>query len=289
MKHLGLFEGIGGFSLAARWMGWETVAWVEWNEFCQKVLRYHFPEAKGHSDIRETDFTIYKNAIDIITGGFPCQPYSVAGKRKGTDDERHLWPENLRAVREIRPAWVIGENVPGLVNWSGGLVFEQVQTDLESEGYEVQSFILPAAGVGAPHRRDRIWFVAHSESNSRNNEFGNERQGTQAIPEKRFNEHFIVANSERLGQPGPRWAKGQIGSKEGRNWEASWLNSNGGWPTESPVCFRNDGLSGKLDGITLSNHRKESLKAAGNAIVPQVALQIFKAIQEYENNYTNPR
>lgn len=125
MKQLGLFEGIGGFSLAARWMGWETVAWCEWNEFGQKVLRHHFPEAEGHGDITKTDFTKYANKIDIVTGGFPCQPYSSAGLRKGKDDDRHLWPEMLRAIREIQPGYVVGENVSGLLNWSGGLVFDE--------------------------------------------------------------------------------------------------------------------------------------------------------------------
>jgi len=164
MKHIGLFEGIGGFSLAARWAGWETIAWCEWNEFGQRVLRHHFPEAIGHGDITKTDFTPYADTIDILTGGFPCQPYSLAGKRKGKDDERHLWPEMLRAIREIRPRWVVGENVFGLVNWSGGLVFHEVQTDLEAAGYEVWPYVLPAAAVNAPHRRDRIWFVAYAKN-----------------------------------------------------------------------------------------------------------------------------
>lgn len=162
MKHLGLFEGIGGFSLAARWAGWETVAWCEINPFCQKVLKHHFPEAEGHTDIKETDFKKYAGTVDIITGGFPCQPYSTAGKRKGKEDDRHLWPQMLRAIREVSPRWVVGENVRGLTNWNGGLVFDEVQADLEAEGYEVLPFLLPACAVNAPHRRDRIWFVAHA-------------------------------------------------------------------------------------------------------------------------------
>jgi DNA (cytosine-5)-methyltransferase 1 len=101
--HLGLFEGIGGFSLAAHWMGWKTLAWCEWNEFGQKVLTHHFPEAEGFGDITKSDFTKYANRIDILTGGFPCQPYSVAGKRKGKEDERHLWPEMLRVIGEVQP------------------------------------------------------------------------------------------------------------------------------------------------------------------------------------------
>ena len=123
MNHIRLFEGIGGFSLAARWMGWETIAWCEWNEFGQKVLKHHFPKAQAHGDITKTDFTIYRGQCDIVNGGFPCQPYSLAGKRKGKEDDRHLWPEMLRAIREIQPTWVVGENVFGLVNWDGGLVF----------------------------------------------------------------------------------------------------------------------------------------------------------------------
>ena len=103
MTHIGLFEGIGGFSLAARWMGWETIAWCEWDGYCQKILKQHFKEAKGHGDITKTDFTIYRGKCDILTGGFPCQPYSLAGQRKGKEDERHLWPEMLRAIREIQP------------------------------------------------------------------------------------------------------------------------------------------------------------------------------------------
>ena len=122
MKHIGVFEGIGGFSVAAEAVGWETIAWCEWNEFGKSVLRQHYPNAKEHDDIKKTDFTIYRGQCDVLTGGFPCQPFSVAGKRLGTSDDRHLWPEMLRAIREIKPRWVIGENVPGLISWSDGIV-----------------------------------------------------------------------------------------------------------------------------------------------------------------------
>ena len=162
MRHIGLFAGIGGFELAARWMGWNTIAWSEWDPFCQKVLSYHFPEAKGYGDTKQADFTQYRGQCDILTGGFPCQPYSVAGKRLGKEDERHLWPEMLRAIREIQPRWIVGENVRGLLSWNDGVVFEEVCSDLESEGYEVQAFIIPAAGVGAPHRRERVWIIANA-------------------------------------------------------------------------------------------------------------------------------
>ena len=160
MNHASLFSGIGGFDLAAEWMGWNNVFNCEWEEFPRQVLKHHFPNAIQHGDIKELDATAYAGRIDILTGGFPCQPYSAAGKRKGKDDERHLWPEMLRVVQECAPRYVVGENVFGLVNWNRGMVFEEVCSDLEAEGYAVQSYVLPAASVNAPHRRDRVFFVA---------------------------------------------------------------------------------------------------------------------------------
>lgn len=348
MRHLGLFEGIGGFSLAARWMGWETVSWCEWNEFGQKVLRHHFPEAEGHGDITKTDFTKYANTIDILTGGFPCQPYSQAGKRKGKDDERHLWPEMLRAIREIQPVYVVGENVRGLTNWNGGLVFDEVQADLENEGYEVLPFLLPACAVNAPHRRDRIWFIAYAERNrdkrtqsgsngekeamekidrkeyctawqpigtdSRNNERSN-KVGYAAYTnadsdgrERSDSEHEVNTGERRVNvfhdfkqiyndtdTSNQRLQgceiNGSIGSiKPNRDKQLAGLLPPD-WkefPIESPLCGGNDGLPRELDGITFSKWRQESIKAYGNAIVPQVALQIFKAIEQMEIlNQTN--
>jgi DNA (cytosine-5)-methyltransferase 1 len=163
--HASLFAGFGGFDLAAEWVGWKNLLHCEWNPFARRLLEYYWSEAISYGDITKTDFTIHRGQVDVLSGGFPCQPFSVAGLRKGAEDERHLWPEMLRAVREIQPGWVVGENVRGLVSWDGGLVFEQVQAQLEAEGYEVQAFILPACGVNAPHRRERVWFVAHAEIN----------------------------------------------------------------------------------------------------------------------------
>src|SRR5664279_4456253 len=165
MRHGSLFSGIGGFDLAAEWMGWENVFHCEWNEFGQKILKHYWPNAISYADITKTDFTIHRGTIDILTGGFPCQPFSQAGKRKGKEDERYLWPEMLRTIREIQPSWIVGENVPGIINWNKGMVFEEVQSNLEDEGYKVQSFILPACAVNAPHRRDRTWFVANTNCN----------------------------------------------------------------------------------------------------------------------------
>lgn len=123
IKHGSLFSGIGGFDLAAEWMGWENIFHCEWNEFGQKVLKHYWPNAESFTDITKTDFTKYANKIDILTGGFPCQPYSTAGKRLGKADERHLWPQMLRAIREVQPHWVVGENVSGIVSWNNGMVF----------------------------------------------------------------------------------------------------------------------------------------------------------------------
>lgn len=165
MTHASLFSGIGGFDLAAEWAGWTNAFNCEIDPFCRKVLKYHFPNAEQYEDIRTTDFTVWKDRIDVLTGGFPCQPFSLAGKRRGTEDYRYLWPAMLDVIRTVRPRWVVGENVYGIVNWSEGLVFERVCADLETAGYEVQPYIIPACGVGAPHRRDRCWFVAHYSLN----------------------------------------------------------------------------------------------------------------------------
>jgi len=162
--------------------GWDNVFHCEWNEFGQRVLKYYWPNAIRYGDITKTDFTIHRGTIDILTGGFPCQPYSSAGKRLGKEDDRHLWPEMLRAIREIQPAYVVGENVRGLTNWNRGMVFDEVQADLEAQGYEVTPFLLPACAVNAPHRRDRIWFVAHSECSRSQREIQDIRQIKSEIP-----------------------------------------------------------------------------------------------------------
>ena len=166
MTHASLFSGIGGFDLAAEWSGFKNIFNCEWEEFPRKVLKYHFPNAEQYGDIKEFDANKYNGRIDILSGGFPCQPFSVAGKRKGSEDERYLWKEMLRVIGECQPRWVVGENVRGLVNWAGedgrvGMVFEEVCADLEAIGYSVQSFIIPACAVNAPHRRDRVWIVAN--------------------------------------------------------------------------------------------------------------------------------
>jgi DNA (cytosine-5)-methyltransferase 1 len=289
MRHGSLFSGIGGFDLAAEWMGWENVFHCEWNPFGQKVLKHYWPNSISYNDITKTDFSIHRGAIDILTGGFPCQPYSSAGKRLGKEDERHLWPEMLRAIREIQPRWIVGENVLGLVNWNGGMVFEEVQADLEAEGYEVQPYVLPAAAVNAPHRRDRVWFVAHAiSSGKRANEFRGIRSENGEIEGKRtqtvhdaFRSNGIEGTTSNTKNIGRKDAL-EIRELERRRFRKSYQrNSWNSFPSVSPICLGDDGLSDRLDSITFPKWRNESIKAGGNAIVPQVVFQIFKAIELY--------
>jgi len=156
-KHLDLFSGIGGFAIAARWAGFETVGFCDNEPFSQAVLRKHWPRVPIHSDIREVRGELY-SGVSILTGGFPCQPFSVAGKQRGKEDDRYLWPEMLRVIQEARPTWIIGENVAGIV----GMALDQVCSDLEAESYEVEPIIIPACGVDAPHRRNRVWIIARN-------------------------------------------------------------------------------------------------------------------------------
>ena len=301
MTHGSLFSGIGGFDLAAEWMGWDNIFHCEWNDFGKKVLNYYWPQSISYHDITKTDFTIHRGRIDVLTGGFPCQPYSTAGKRLGKEDERHLWPEMLRAIREIKPRWIVGENVLGLVSWNGGMVFEEVCAELEAEGYEVQPYVLPAAGVNAPHQRYRVWFVAHANSSRSSQQGkGSEGQGkARDIKEQEnggqysefVNEFYglqqLATNSNYQRKcNGFRQVQGENGKVPQRDNNAKFSNTGSsfeGFPTQPPVCNGDDGLSERLDSITFPKWRNESIKAGGNAIVPQVAHQLFKAIQNYEN------
>jgi DNA (cytosine-5)-methyltransferase 1 len=340
MRHGSLFSGIGGFDLAAEWMGWQNVFHCEWMEFPRKVLEYHFPNADSLIDICKTDFKKYANKIDILTGGFPCQPFSMAGKRKGTDDERYLWGEMLRAVQEIKPQFVIAENVFGITNIDGGMVFEQVCLDLEAEGYEVQPFIIPAAAKNAPHRRDRVWFIAIRnatntmplrlqqckdgaemgrgqeeicrEGDKSTNGIKTNGSIQNATNTNRNGLNQCNSNNEKQSSKGGKYAlndfeqisidtkrirRTQIGNDNGqfktpqqsqrREQQFSRTDSTQSWwrnfPSQSPICSGDDGLPAKLDGITFSKWRAESIKGYGNAIVPQVAYEIFKSLQPTAN------
>ena len=290
MIHIGLFEGIGGFSLAASWMGWQTYLTCEINPFAQRVLKYYWPDAYHHGDIKTLTYETvnaelsrrygngWRNEPVIITGGFPCQPFSVAGKRRGTEDDRYLWPEMLRAIREIKPEYVVGENVPGLLSSGGGVVFEQVLADLEGEGYEVQPVILPAAGVNAPHRRDRLWIIAKNTNYCRCLHGEIKQEGADVWQQR--NTGTGSCNGIYIPE-GVASDTGLLGQEKCKQQTARVIEC-GGWeefPTQPSVCGRNDGFPSELDGITFPKWRTESVKAYGNAIVPQVAYAIFKAIE----------
>ena len=290
MKHGSLFSGIGGFDLAAQWMGWDNVFHCEISPFCQKILKHYWPNADSLDDIKTTDFTKYEGQIDIISGGFPCQPYSLAGQRKGTEDDRHLWPQMLRAIREIKPRWIVGENVYGLINWNGGLVFEEIHADLETQGYEVWATILPAVSKDAPHRRDRVWFVAyaagnglHDKSTKTNNAIteNNQQSGSQwERTIEGFSNEWVTMHSDSSSKPGKhinQQKKGQPYRSNCRN----EFNQFANFPTQSPVCSGDDGIPDRLDGITFSKWRNESIKGYGNAVVPQVVYEIFKVINQF--------
>jgi DNA (cytosine-5)-methyltransferase 1 len=194
LKVLDLFSGIGGFSLGLESTGhFETIAFVEKDEFCQKVLKKNFKNIPIEGDIRNVKGEKYK--ADVVTGGFPCQPFSVAGKRKGTDDDRYLWDETIRVVRECKPKYFIGENVEGLINIQQGMVLRQVQTDLEKEGFEVQCLVIPASGIGAWHQRKRVWIIGCNVSNS-NTRFGiGENQEIQTRGNTSTNSSKNVSNT----------------------------------------------------------------------------------------------
>ena len=399
MTHASLFSGIGGFDLAAEYMGWDNVFNCEWEDFPHRVLQHQFPNAEQHRDIHDLDATQYHGRIDVLTGGFPCQPYSVAGKRKGKEDERHLWPEMLRVIRECSPRWVVGENVRGLVSWNGGLVFEEVCVDLEVRVLRTIPFVLPArvstlpteetecgllltpttredvtdkdkfkermekydngttgakpcdTGSGYAPDTDEIRLQHTSESGSVGQRQGETRgcasESAQAdggirdasdtggygrggrgceqrserregmVPEERQGREV---GSEATRRRGVGFATDTYNGRKGHQvrtgrdqFESSDANATDAMrsrtrqdnrqgeprqpnqrcrlqtgktsPTCPPICGGNDGLPKELDGITFSKWRRESIKAYGNAIVPQVAVQIFKAIQECETLY----
>jgi DNA (cytosine-5)-methyltransferase 1 len=352
MKHGSLFSGIGGFDLAADWMGWENIFHCEIAEFPRKILNHYWPNADCHEDIKKTDFTKYRGTVDIISGGFPCQPYSAAGKRLGKEDDRHLWPEMLRVIREVKPQWVVGENVRGLLNWNGGMVFHEVCADLENIGYEVQAFIIPASGINAPHQRERLWIVANTDNTGTNNgmqsngewkendeqwrgqsqsehwengingitsdsDNGSGLCDTVQTRREKFKELYdLQPNTPDTESKGTReqssenrgWEDGRFNdiSKDGnvadtsnerlqrskviggispgrqernkfftRRFCSNWEN----FPTQSPICSGNDGISHGLDNITFPKWRNESIKGYGNAVVPQVVYRIFKTIE----------
>ncbi len=365
MTHASLFSGIGGAEIAATWMGWTNAFHCEINPFGHRVLEYWCPNSINYEDITKTDFSRWRGQIDILTAGFPCQPFSLAGSRKGAEDDRYLWPQVVRAIREIQPRWFVGENVAGILTMvqPGSEVemgreaalfsetdrkrvllqqeytVESICASLEREGYSVQPFVIPACAVGAPHRRDRVWFVARRiapyapchggsgapvepsqtpwgqngceveqpfirsevriathapsqqgercELEQRGNgkqeqgklggsgcEDGRERPFAHACHARRMEQHAAAESGE--ADFNPRLCAEELPALRWRD-----------FPTQSPVCSRDDEFSDRLVGITFPKWRAEATKALGNAWVPQVAYEIFRAIRQVEYEAIN--
>ena len=363
ITHYDLFAGIGGFSLALDQVFYESEInhiFCEWEAFPTAVLKKHWPEGEYYGDIadlvadterkgregksrkterqhRLCDRSRENKDLTILTGGFPCQPFSHAGRRQGTSDDRYKWPEMFAVIKNVRPDWVIAENVRGLASWNDGMVLETVCTDLESQGYEVRPYIVPACGKGAPHRRERVWIVANATKHDSRGDIRELHKKNESQPESQ--EQHEDKGGE-LGDAGQqyasntrreRWSERTSESLQSKSQESEWENSSdSGWSwnrdwrkvafdtsaevileTEElieedasgepirktilslPTPARNDGvddgLPRKMDGailrgkrtdnISASKHRQERLKACGNAIVPQVAVEIFRAIK----------
>lgn len=300
LTHASLFSGIGGAELAAAWAGYENIYHCEINNFGRSVLEYWFPSSESYADITTQNFTKWRGRVTVLTGGFPCQPFSSIGARRGADDDRYLWPHMLRAIRECQPDWVIGENVIGLISMVesrsrvevegcpslfetgnryyrevGQFTLDRVCTDIEQEGYAVQPIVIPACAVGAPHRRDRVWIIArragglsrNHEKKTAANSVGERRREREARPDV----PFLRSPVDRLricGEYPPRpWGDGNL------------------FPSQSAILGGDDGLPAGVDSLSIPFRKwqKQTIKAMGNAWVPQVAYEIFAAIAaEYE-------
>ncbi|MBR3551492.1 MAG: DNA cytosine methyltransferase [Bacteroidales bacterium] len=331
IKHASLFSGIGGPEVAAAMLGWDNVFHCEINPFGRRVLDYWFPNSESYEDITKTEFTKWRGRVDVLTGGFPCQPFSYAGKRGGAEDDRYLWPQMLRVIGEVRPAWVVGENVAGITTMveQGGAVvemesqaslfgegdgvhrykyrqpftIERVCSDLEGLGYSVQPVLIPACAVGAPHRRDRVFIIANADQcNDGRNAGENEGEGGA----KRIQERNEIWQSGEPDQvrpeirglvadtgdiiSGQRVEQREIRQPQQKEFRRGGGEDGGyitvgtrwrGFPSVSPVHRGDDGIPFNVDGLSIpfGRWRNESLKAYGNAIVPQVMYEIFRAIE----------
>ena len=277
MTYGGLFEGIGGFALAAREVGITPVWSNEIDSYCCQVLRKNFDHQIIEGDIRNVgkERKYGLDPVDIICGGFPCQPFSLAGKRRGKGDNRYLWPEMLRVIREVQPSWVIGENVPGILNMDEGLVFEEICTSLEREGYKVQPFSIEASASSAFHRRERIWIIANNHDNSK-------RRAARTNESKSFEKRVHISGNSNINKQGLPFRnesgiiKEENKREEGERAQFTGMDPNTPWwewEIEPILWGRNDGVPNRVDRI----------KALGNAIHTGLASKIFKIILEYEH------
>lgn len=351
MRLLTLCSGIGAPELAATWLGWTCALTCEVDPFCNRVLAHHYPGAYHHGDIKTLTGKIVEHELSrrfgrnwnegtVLVAGFPCQPFSCAGKRLGADDDRHLWPEVLRLVGEIRPRWFVGENVAGILSMVlpghevkvgshediAGESYEEVEvreqsvvericSDLESIGYSVVPVVIPACAVGAPHRRDRVWFLA-SDSNRTGLQTERPEQpptGTARGGQRRTSPHAECGRGDEMddqiqpGQPNGTGIDGVGGERnvadtdgqrrseldappvtgqteKRRGDDACEIPNWENFPATQPaIRQRDDGLSFGLSGVTFPKWRSESIRALGNSMLPQILYEFFKIIQKIEN------
>ena len=318
LTHLSLFTGIGGIDLAAEAAGFNTVGQVEWADFPAAVLEEHWPNVLRWKDIKtltKEDFyeSTGRKSIDLISGGFPCQPFSSAGKRRGFDDDRYLWPEMLRVIKELRPTWVLGENVAGFINMG----LDQTLLDLDREGYATRAFVLPAVGVGAWHERTRTFIVGVDVSNSACQRFkeNNELQkhllnpngdSSQSEPGRNYMDPAVIdrcllSDSHGIGRVSLNAETRKHDEKQG-NLKPCFSDDPSG-ETGSCQCGVESGLGGMAYGVppemdghriwreepedisrltTITKNRANRLKTLGNAVVPQQAYPILQAIADIE-------
>ena len=298
MKVLDLFSGIGGFSLGLEAAGFETAAFCEYDQEAQKVLRKNWPDVPIFSDVRTlTKQELQDNGIQdigLICGGYPCQPFSLAGERRGAEDDRHLWPEMFRLVQELRPTWVIGENVAGHINMG----LDEVLTDLENENYTARTFVIPACAVDAHHRRDRVWTVAHSNGNGESdgpkheqrmveNASSGSRRDSKSVIGRQDNEaersqdtNTITRSGENVADTnGPyQQRRGLSSGIYSKHSITDFRSYTGG--QQAAVLWKPEPNVGRVaNGVPRRSHR---LKQLGNAVVPQVVEQIAKSIWRIE-------
>ena len=294
LTHLSLFSGIGGLDLAAETAGFKTVGQCEWADYPTKVLEKHWPDVPRWRDIRTlTKESFYEKTglrtADIVSGGFPCQPFSVAGKRRGSDDDRYLWPEMLRVIQELKPRWAVGENVAGIVN----MALDQVYADLENEGYSVQAFIIPACSVDAPHRRDRCAIIGCRALERKHNGRGRRTYSLENSDCVRFGEPEVL--SQQQGRAKFERDGEDVADSDNGSWSVRWDRElpaveeagtsradHGGrtpeyvtgewWPAEPNVGRVAYGIPSRVD----------RLKCLGNAVVPQQFYPVFQAIADIE-------
>lgn len=330
ITHASVFSGIGGPEVAAIMLGWRNLFHCEINPFGKAVLDYWFPNSKSYEDITTTDFSEWRGKVNVLTGGFPCQPFSYAGQRRGAQDDRYLWPYMFKCIDQIKPDWVVAENVAGILTMveqgeisevaSSADLFDshndireyrlretftlqRICDDLESHGYDVQPVLIPACAVGAPHRRDRVFIIGYRNATDTDGEGREERmrsgqQAHRTEEEARMDNRTErpcnngnATNTESKQSNGHEFV-GEPGKEEKRQYRGSGIKDCGlgarwqEFPTVSPIYRGDDGLPFRMDDLTLpfGKWRKEALKAYGNAIVPQVMYEIFRAIDLIEQS-----